>query len=987
MSASRWRALAACLFDVAALSLGLAILLSLSAPVLADEPKIVISTPGGPVEVPASVAAEAAKRGISLPGMAQPVPAQPPQGQDKDKQAKPDEKKDGDKDKKDAGKKESEEPKTVSRPTKPPEPPNPKELEAGPDDKGLFRFNFKGQPWPAVLEWLAKHSKMSLHWLEAPGGYVNLATRRSYTIEETRDLINCLLLDHGFTILCEGEVMSVVNLKKLNPSKVPRVAPDDLEKHQPYEFVKVSFPLRRLTATAAVEELTPYKSDNGRLTAMTETNRVEAMDAVINLRDIHALLLREENASGAVRPPWVKRLTHRRATEVVVYLERLLGVSKGPSGPMTPEQMQQQMQQMQQAAQQAQQKDGKPGSAKKPDAEVHLVADERNNAIIAYAPADKLAIIEKAVEIIDVPPQTDGTVQAMLTRTKPYHLSTMDPEPLIKILEESGNLEPDTRLTAYPGTKTILVSAGLVDHVRIGELIKQLDGSGRKGEVIQLRRLPADCVAGTIRQLFFGGGGTDQQKKKRSFSLYGSWDDYGSRFSSSERKDTDRFQVDADVETNRLLLWANEYEMKEVKEFLVKLGENPDDAENTETIRVLDAFDDAEMQKLLDQVRQMWPGQNRLLIAEPDAESPSSRPSTGKPAQSQPSPAEPAASPEQTTLRDARITFTQLRGAAPVENASAPSDPAPVMIRRNPDGRLVIASRDAEALDRLESLVARLTPTRARYKVFRLKNAWSVDVVDNLKKYFKDDMGPSLEDVYRAGWYGNRINVNDNDASVGLSRRRPLTFIPDSVSNTILVKDADPAQLKIISQLIEEYDRREPMDSDNVRQEGIFQIRYSKASAIAATIKDLYRDLLSTNDKEFDQKRNGQGRGESYSYVFRTFSSGEDEGKIERAPKFKGLLSLGVDDSSNTLLVSAPRFLYKNVAQMVLTLDEAARPAASTMSVVKLGDGVTAVGLRDAITKLNGETPPSDTSSRQQPRRQHNHDHEGRSQGPRPFFP
>src|SRR5207253_163575 len=106
-----------------------------------------------------------------------------------------------------------------------------------------------------VLEWLARVSDLSLDWQELPADYLNLRTQRSYTIDEARDLINRHLLDRGFTLIKHGEVLSAVNIKKIDPSLVPRVSPDALEERDPHEFVKVSFPLDSLTAEAAVEEL------------------------------------------------------------------------------------------------------------------------------------------------------------------------------------------------------------------------------------------------------------------------------------------------------------------------------------------------------------------------------------------------------------------------------------------------------------------------------------------------------------------------------------------------------------------------------------------------------------------------------------------------------------------------------------------------------------------------------------------------------------
>jgi len=56
------------------------------------------------------------------------------------------------------------------RPTDSPTPPDPEELKLRPDKEGRLQFNFKGQPWLGVLEWLAEISKMSLDWNEFPPG-------------------------------------------------------------------------------------------------------------------------------------------------------------------------------------------------------------------------------------------------------------------------------------------------------------------------------------------------------------------------------------------------------------------------------------------------------------------------------------------------------------------------------------------------------------------------------------------------------------------------------------------------------------------------------------------------------------------------------------------------------------------------------------------------------------------------------------------------
>ncbi len=54
--------------------------------------------------------------------------------------------------------------KNVQRENAPPAPPNPEELNARPNADGLLEFQFRNQPWPKLLSWLAEVSQQSLDW-------------------------------------------------------------------------------------------------------------------------------------------------------------------------------------------------------------------------------------------------------------------------------------------------------------------------------------------------------------------------------------------------------------------------------------------------------------------------------------------------------------------------------------------------------------------------------------------------------------------------------------------------------------------------------------------------------------------------------------------------------------------------------------------------------------------------------------------------------
>lgn len=967
---------------------------------------------------------------------------------------KPEEKKEGDgkegkpeekKEEKKEGEKEEkkdEKPGTVKRPATPPAEPDRTELEIRPDASGKVRFNFRGQAWPDVLEWLATVSGMSLDWQELPGDYLNLITQHSYTVEEARDLINRHLLARGYTLLVVNEVLTVAKTENINAGLVPRVEPDQLAGRMPHEYVKVSFPLEWMIAETAVEELKPMLSPNGKLTALKTTNRLEALDAAANLRELYAVLTREQSPTSQERLVREFVLQFARATDVSEQLKGLLGVdskSRGPQMPMSPQQMeqmqQQQQQMMMQQMQQQQQHGGRPPGmpgAKRQD-EVNLVVNSRRNSILANAPPDKMALIAKAIEVIDVPLDREQSLLLNVNRMQIYRLAAIDPDSLIKVLQDSGDLDPTTRLEADRKNKAVIVYAPLTDHMTIRTLVEKLDGSGRQFEVIRLRRLEADYVAGTIT--FMMG---QEEKKSESPRYFGWWDD---RRRSSQDEDQDKFRVDADVESNRLLLWANDVEMEEVRNLLVKLGEIPAEGGNPDRIRVMEVETGAGTQQLLEQIRRAWPSlaPNPLVLpaaeALPAPTGPEAKPGDASgPGQegktenkSEAAKPEPPAGPKPAADRGTTeahaapaptgavlVRFAQLAsGESAVEDrpadppapaaaglpavvppaadagtegtasaahpsplkaaekkpggggdaADAASAPAPVQISIGPDGRMVISSQDTAALDVLEELLSQIAPPRKDFKVFPLKYASSLWVKMNLEDYFKEE--PEDKSKRRSYFFYDYPPPEEKAKSYRLSQRKPLRFIDDLDTNTVLVVGASAEQLKTIEELIQLWDTPPPNDTESARMTAVFQIRYSKAETVAETIKEVYVDLLSSNDKALQRGRDDRRPSSQTTYIFGESGSGEPDRRAEVS--FKGKLSVGVDPVTNTLLVStAGQTLMDNVSKMIQALDEAAKPVFDVQTITLKGN-LNAERVRQVLADILGEKAVQPGTANQPP--------------------
>ena len=64
---------------------------------------------------------------------------------------------------------------------------------ASPD--GKVTFNFRYQPWPAVLDWFAEQAGLSLLMESPPPGTFNYTDTRSYTPTEALDVLNGVLAD------------------------------------------------------------------------------------------------------------------------------------------------------------------------------------------------------------------------------------------------------------------------------------------------------------------------------------------------------------------------------------------------------------------------------------------------------------------------------------------------------------------------------------------------------------------------------------------------------------------------------------------------------------------------------------------------------------------------------------------------------------------------------------------------------------------------
>jgi type II secretory pathway component GspD/PulD (secretin) len=273
-----------------------------------------------------------------------------------------------------------------------------------------------------------------------------------------------------------------------------------------------------------------------------------------------------------------------------------------------------------------------------------------------------------------------------------------------------------------------------------------------------------------------------------------------------------------------------------------------------------------------------------------------------------------------------------------------------------------------------------LAPPRRDYKLFQLKHStsWAWSIAITLEDFFKEQQEQPAN--RRPYWYYDSSPQQNTKEAPRLSKRRPLKFIADSDSNSILVVGADPNQLRIIEELIEYYDQPVASDAKAIRKTQVFQIKYSQAKVIAEAVKDVYRDLLSENDKALQQQQqNGQNQNQqraserTVTYVYDYGTADSSSGKKGDPPqpvRFKGALSIGVDEVSNSLVISSTEMLINDIRMMIETLDQAARPNVPTVQVIQVNRNVPAGVVQEKLAKLLKEKkqPPQQPPQNGQPR-------------------
>ncbi len=219
------------------------------------------------------------------------------------------------------------------------------------------------------------------------------------------------------------------------------------------------------------------------------------------------------------------------------------------------------------------------------------------------------------------------------------------------------------------------------------------------------------------------------------------------------------------------------------------------------------------------------------------------------------------------------------------------------------DGHLTVASRDIEALNQFEELLKSLQRGRrvainnGNFSMFLLQNASAKDVAE------------TLSDLFREGSRGSQRG------RTGSYRRRSsnLTVVPDERMNALLVYGS-AADRAVVEQMLDVLDSVDMPDSLSSERPRMIPIKNLPASTILDVLESVYKTQLTAR-RSLRPVTIPQGISPEMTAML----------ELLNATANSPILTLDADETTNSIVMRAPRQLGEEIEEFIKELDEQAK--------------------------------------------------------------
>ncbi|TWT80838.1 Bacterial type II/III secretion system short domain protein [Planctomycetes bacterium CA13] len=166
-----------------------------------------------------------------------------------------------------------------------------------------LRFQFREQLWGDVLQWFARQEGLTLVMNQVPAGTFTYTDTRSYSAAEAIDLLNSILLTHGYTLVRREKMLTVLQLSNSIPIElVPRVELKNLPSRGKFELISVLFSLGKRPVDAVMKEVQPYLGSFGRAVPLPQSKQLLVIETAGKMETINVLINTVPEPSRPERP-------------------------------------------------------------------------------------------------------------------------------------------------------------------------------------------------------------------------------------------------------------------------------------------------------------------------------------------------------------------------------------------------------------------------------------------------------------------------------------------------------------------------------------------------------------------------------------------------------------------------------------------------------------------------------------------------------------
>lgn len=825
----------------------------------------------------------------------------------------------------------------------------------GTGSAATLTFNFRYAPWTEVLKMFAEVSGLTLDLNDVPPGTFNYYDERTYTPTEALDILNGYLLPRGYVLIRRDRFLACVNTEnKIPPNMVPTVSVEELEQRGRNEMVTLVLPLEGLEADKIQSEVKELLGPQGTVAALKNTNSLVITDIASHVRRVHALLSGGAGAGNRETDFKAIPLKYMSATEAERSVRRLFGLlptaaattatssrssssrsdffsrDRGDRGGFDPRE-----------AFRGPTPAPAPTTTQSQFAnKLQISADIRTNSLLVTASSQLVKVVEEVVKSIDVDIVDEhGNRVPQDSQSVLFKSYTINGGDVAQVALTLSGMYPGLIVGQDDKYGKIHVNATASEHAEIEKLIAQLGGESEGSvAVIPLSRMEPVQASNTLRSLFSGDG---------------------SRAPS----------IEPDVFGRRLMVRGTPEQVQQVKSILTQMGEDGGTGTGPRSgggpVRRV-PIDGRDPEEFLPLIQQAWgtSGRNPIRVVVPSIPNPirdrrvpsevsvppvdreplnsserqprrekvGGQPSVSAPRRLQVLPASqklPADQPEP----EARKPETEKTDASPAEepapDKSGAKSPIGITVMGND---LIITSADEKALDRLEEMISQLSaalPNRTRWTVFYLRSADATEAAQLLERLFPQSSvaaSTSSSEGFMGSFTGGlssfgRGMMNATGLDSTLAGGQPLKIITDIRSNALFVTGPSD-QVGEIEQVLQLIDASELPESLRTRVPRSIPVEYSSVTEVAKIVREVYKDAL-----EPEQPAQNQRGANPFAMMMGGAPQGKQRG-IE--------LTVGVDEQTNHLIVSCNDSMFRQIENLVQTIDERERDARRTIRVVPL---------------------------------------------------